>query len=94
MNKQFDDAMKLLREAERLKLLHYFRIILRVISIILLIIGVVFLFKNNTTSANTMFITSIGISVINIGLGKYINKYIAYIDDEVKRQREEPKNHE
>lgn len=94
MSKQFDDAWKLLKQAERLKLLHYFRVILKVISIILFIIGFVFLFKSDTKSATSMFITVIGISTIRIGLGKYINKYIAYIDDEVKRQREKLENHE
>lgn len=94
MNKQFDDAMKLLREAERLKLLHYFRVMLKVISIILFIIGFVFLFKSDIKSTTSMFFTVIGINTVRIGLGKYIIKYIAYIDDEVKRQREKLENHE
>lgn len=94
MSKQFDDARKLLNQAERLLLLHYFRVILKVISIILFIIGFVFLFKSDIKSAITIFITIIGINIIRIGLGKYIDKYIAYIDDEVKRQRKEQNNHE
>ncbi len=94
MSKQFDDARKLLNQAERLLLLHYFRVILKVISIILFIIGFVFLFKSDIKSAIIIFITIIGINIIRIGLGKYIDKYIAYIDDEVKRQRKEQNNHE